>query len=127
MSQNSFNELKEKLLTEKNNLETELKSFATPDKKLKGDWDTKFPTFGDGESGNEGEGSLDSEADEVEQYESQIAVEHQLEKRLQNINDALKKFESNTYGLCESCQQPINPDRLKVAPEAKMCMTCENK
>lgn len=127
MNQDFIKEQKDKLLLEKETLETELKSFASPDKKIKGDWDTKFPTFGDNESGNEGEGSLDSEADEVEQYESQIAVEHQLEKRLQNINDALKKFENNTYGLCESCHQPINPDRLKVAPEAKMCMTCENK
>ena len=127
MSQNSFDELKEKLLTEKNNLETELKSFATPDKKLKGDWDTKFPTFGDGESGNEGEGSLDSEADEVEQYESQIAIEHSLETKLKKVNEALDKIASGKYGLCENCRQAIDPERLKVVPEAKLCMSCENK
>lgn len=116
---------KEALLAEKKSLEKELGAFAQPDEKIKGDWDTKFPEMSGGEAGNAGEGSLDTEADEVEAYEADLSVEHTLEDRLVQTNKALERMDKGTYGICTNCGQAIPKERLEIKPEADLCMKCE--
>lgn len=116
---------KEALLAEKKSLEQELGTFAEPDEKIKGDWDTKFPEMSGDEAGNAGEGSLDTEADEVEAYEADLSVEHTLEDRLLQTNKALERVEKGTYGKCASCGEEIPKERLEIKPEAALCMKCE--
>ncbi len=118
---------KEALLAEKKSLEKELGTFAQPDEKIKGDWDTKFPEMSGGEAGNAGEGSLDTEADEVEAYEADLSVEHTLEDRLAETNKALARMEKGEYGKCTSCGAQIPKERLEIKPEAELCMKCEAK
>lgn len=118
---------KEALLAEKKSLEKELGTFAQPDKNIKGDWDTKFPEMSGGEAGNAGEGSLDTEADEVEAYEADLSVEHTLEDRLAETNKALARMEKGQYGKCTSCGTEIPKERLEIKPEAELCMECEAK
>jgi len=117
-------ELKIKLETEKTEIETNLKSFAQKDDKLKGDWDTKFPNWGGEETGND---ALEKGADQVQEYGNMLPVEHSLEKRLMDINHALEKIGKETYGRCENCKAEIPEDRLKVFPAARFCMKCEKK
>jgi RNA polymerase-binding transcription factor DksA len=109
-------ELKEKLLAEKERLEKELSEFATKDPKVKGDWDAKFPNYGDMNS------NQDENSDEVEEYAADVALEHTLELRLKDIDDALEKMEKGTYGKCEKCGGEIPPERLKANPEARTCL-----
>jgi len=45
-------------------------------------------------------------------------------KELDEINEALKKIDEGTYGICEMCEEPINEERLKVKPFAKYCIIC---
>lgn len=116
MNQKTLEELKQKLEKEKGSLEKELKGFAKEDSKPKGDWDTRYPKF-DG-------GNLESEADEVQEYEKLLSVEYNLETRLRNINLALEKMKKNKYGECEKCKKPIDIKRLKACPEAKLCVKC---
>ena len=110
-------ELKAKLIEEKNFLEKDLLKFADKDKKIAGDYDTRFPNL-------ERSASPDEEAEEVEQYETLLALEHSLELRLKDVNDALKKMENNQYGLCEICHKNIEITRLKANPAARFCMKC---
>jgi DnaK suppressor protein len=116
-------ELKEKLEKEKTNIEQQLKSFATKDKKLKGDWDTRFPQW-DGDSGSS---ALERAADQVEEYSNLLPLEYNLETRLRDINLALEKIKSRKYGKCEKCGKEIRIERLKVYPEARLCLKCEKK
>lgn len=120
MNKTLLNQLKKKLEKEKENIEKELSKFAKEDKNLKGDWDTKFPSF-DKETGGS---SLERAADEVEEYESLLPVEFSLEKKLQDTNLALEKIKKGTYGICEKCKKPISTQRLKVFPAAKTCRKC---
>lgn len=113
-------ELKEKLEQQKTAVEEQLKTFADKDPNLKGDWDSKFPKF----NGEFGGAALESAADEVEEYETRLPVEHSLEIRLQNINSALEKIGGDKYGKCENCGKEIGEDRLRVSPEARFCMNC---
>lgn len=113
-------ELKKALIDKKNKVTAQLETFAGKSKDLKGDFDTKFEQVGDRPEEN---------ASEVEMYENNLGVEHQLEKDLADINAALLKIEDGTYGICTNCGNPqtIDIKRLKAFPEAKTCIKCETK
>ena len=123
MDQNLLNEFKAKLEKEKENIEKTLSKFAKRDENLKGDWDTRFP-HSDGESGS---GSLEKEADEVEEYTTLLPIEHGLESKLKNIDIALEKMKRGDFGKCEKCGQDISQERLKAVPEARFCLKCGRK
>jgi DnaK suppressor protein len=120
MTNKLLKELKQKLEEQKKLLENELQKFATKDKKLKGDWDTKFPKA-DGAVGGQ---ALEDAADQVEEYVNLLPVEHDMELRLQKINLALTKIKKGTYGKCEKCNKKISEERLKIHPEAIECPSC---
>ena len=111
--------IKEKLEKERSSIEDQLQSFAKKDKKLAGDWETRFPKFNGG--------NLEEEADEVEEYEALLPIEFSLENRLRDINLALEKIKKRKYGKCEKCEKEISRERLKVYPEAKFCLKCQKK
>jgi len=117
-------ELKEKLENQKEELEKQLSKFARKDSNLEHDWDTKYPKMAQGSTGSN---ALEEAADEVEQYANTLPVEHSLELRLRDIKLALEKIKKGAYGNCENCGQKINEERLKVYPEARLCLNCEKK
>ena len=45
-------------------------------------------------------------------------------KELEEINEALKRIEQGTYGICEMCEEEIQEERLKIKPFAKYCIIC---
>ncbi|MBM3244855.1 MAG: hypothetical protein FJZ15_03585 [Candidatus Omnitrophica bacterium] len=44
---------------------------------------------------------------------------------LYELDDAAKKIEEGTYGVCEGCSQPISKSRLKAVPYARLCVKCQ--
>lgn len=48
-------------------------------------------------------------------------------KLIQKIDSCLKKIEDQTYGLCESCGEDINPKRLDARPVAGLCISCKTE
>lgn len=121
MNKKTLKELEEKLEKAKESIESELRKFAKEDKKLKGDWDTKFPETDGGAGGQ----ILEDAADQVEEYVNLLSLEHNLEIQLQNINLALGKIKKRKYGKCEKCGKKIKEERLKVYPEARLCGECK--
>ena len=61
------------------------------------------------------------EADAFEAYEENSGILNELEIRYNNVKDALKRIENNTYGLCEVCGEKIEPDRIDANPAATTC------
>lgn len=113
------------LTTQKNLLEerkkqilTELNYDGVQNKHADNEFDARFPNFGDKE---------DENAAEVATFESNLSMEKNLEVSLFNVNKALKKIDDGTYGLCEKCGKPIDPERLKAFPSATVCMDCKKK
>jgi RNA polymerase-binding protein DksA len=45
--------------------------------------------------------------------------------QLREIEDALERLESGSYGRCEGCDKPIGVERLKALPSARLCMGCQ--
>ncbi len=48
-------------------------------------------------------------------------------QRMDQIEDALRRLQEDpeSYGLCDSCDQPIAPRRLALMPFAKLCVDCQ--
>lgn len=116
MDKNQIEEFKKALQANRDSLRSTLETFAKEDTKPEGDWDTKFPKF---------KGGMEEKADEVEEYSSLLPVEHALEVKLKNINDALNKIDNGEYGKCEKCGNEISYQRLKIIPETKTCKDCK--
>ena len=55
------------------------------------------------------------------------ALSGQLNETLQDIEDALAKFDAGTYGECESCHQRIPEARLEAMPAARLCIACASQ
>ena len=43
-----------------------------------------------------------------------------------HIDEALRRIEKKTYGLCEKCKKPISAARLQAVPHARMCIECKS-
>lgn len=67
------------------------------------------------------------DATEVFEQAKSLALQQRLERSLQQVDNALKKFDEGTYGICEACGQPIDPARLKAKPAAELCMSCRQR
>lgn len=117
MNKKLIEELKAKLEKEKESLEKELKSFAAEDKNLKHNWDAKYP--------NRENGNMEEEADEMQEYDNLVSLEHNLESKLKDVDLALEKINKEEYGICEKCGKEIEEARLEAVPEAKLCMKCK--
>jgi RNA polymerase-binding transcription factor DksA len=69
--------------------------------------------------------SVDEADPDVVEREKTVALLGALESRLEEIEHALEQAKSGAYGVCEVCGEPIDPERLKIMPEATMCVRCK--
>jgi len=70
-------------------------------------------------------GKREEEATETLELEKRLALENRIRQELSGIEHALQKVGEGTYGLCDSCGQPIDPARLEALPQASLCMNCK--
>jgi len=42
------------------------------------------------------------------------------------IDDALRRLEEGTYGVCEECRHPIEKARIKALPFVRLCVKCQS-
>ncbi len=55
-----------------------------------------------------------------------FAVTRQLQMRLETINHALQAADRGEYGICERCGEQIPAERLRILPEARLCVRCKS-
>lgn len=48
-------------------------------------------------------------------------------KILQAIEEALKRIDKGTYGVCRDCGEMIAPARLNAIPWTRVCISCKEK
>lgn len=46
---------------------------------------------------------------------------------LYGLDDALKKIDDGSFGICEECSSLIAKTRLKAVPYASLCVRCQRK
>ena len=59
--------------------------------------------------------------------EIDYSLEENSEHVLRAIDGALQRIEDGTFGICETCGQPISEERLEAIPYATQCIDCRRK
>ena len=76
-------------------------------------------------------GEVDIDAEEGDpdliEREKSAALLAALERKLKSIQVALRALDKGIYGICERCGRPIDPERLKVKPDATLCLECQRE
>lgn len=108
-------QLKEKLQAEKAKLEGELSLIGRKNPDNPADWQAVPPDTGTNADQN-------VEADVMEGFEEAVSTEGELEQRLNEVTDALKKIGTSEYGICHVCKKEIEEKRMEANPAAKTCM-----
>lgn len=57
----------------------------------------------------------------------ELTVLNSERDKLAQIERALLAIEEGTYGVCESCGEPIGKMRLLAFPRATLCVTCKQR
>jgi len=66
-------------------------------------------------------------ASETFERTKDYALDENYRDILERIAEALRKIEDGTYGTCDRCDTPINPDRLRAIPYATLCIDCQER
>ncbi len=61
------------------------------------------------------------------QREHELALTQNARDLLERSERALASIDAGTYGVCESCGQPIGKARLQAFPRATLCVTCKQR
>jgi len=77
--------------------------------------------------------SGDDRLDELDQATTDI--EQSMRMRLRNremlyikkIDEALRRIEGKTFGLCDMCEEQIEMKRLEARPTATLCLVCKEE
>lgn len=46
--------------------------------------------------------------------------------RLAEVEGALDRLRTGSFGVCARCSRPVGPDRLRAKPTAELCLACQN-
>jgi RNA polymerase-binding transcription factor len=76
--------------------------------------------------GDAGDDQADAGAKTFER-EHEFALTHNARDLLEQTERALDRIDAGTYGVCESCGQPIGKARLMAFPRATLCVTCKQR
>lgn len=108
-------QLKKKLQEEKAKLEGELSMIGRKNPENPADWQAVPPD-------TESDPDQNVEADVMEGFEEAVSTEGELEHRLFEVTEALKKLATKDYGICRVCKKEIEEKRMDANPAATTCM-----
>ncbi len=49
------------------------------------------------------------------------------QRYIRKIDEAIERIEKGTYGICESCGEPIGVKRLEARPVTTLCIECKTR
>ncbi len=108
--------LREALIARREEIQAEVDRMATEMRWLGGDQED--------EAGSLGNHLADDGSDVMEQ-ERLSTISADLQDMLRQIDRALERLDDGSYGICQRCGQPINPERLEAFPYVAYCIDCQ--
>jgi len=73
--------------------------------------------------------SLDHMADQgADSYEQEftLSLVESKSEALHEVDEAIRKIDVGTYGLCEECEALIPRGRLEILPHTPLCIECKS-
>ena len=67
-----------------------------------------------------------SRIDAIQQQQMSVANREQSTLLLRSITQALSLIDTEEYGYCQECGEPIGFMRLQVQPQAPLCLACQS-
>jgi len=80
----------------------------------------------DGSARDAGDDEADAGTKAFER-EHELALTQNAQDLLDQGERALSRIDAGTYGVCESCGQPIGKARLQAFPQATLCVACKQR
>jgi RNA polymerase-binding protein DksA len=77
-----------------------------------------------------GEGAGDDQADagtKTFEREQEMSLAANSRDLLDQVQRALSRIADGTYGVCESCGNPVGKGRLQAFPRATLCVSCKQR
>jgi DnaK suppressor protein len=118
LDQETIKAIEKDLLAQKKQVLADLTDVSRKDDHEADNMTAKFPEYGD---------KPDENAQEINDYSTNVVTEKVLEKSLEDINKALDRIKKGTYGICKYCGQPIAKKRLLARPTANSCVKCKTE
>lgn len=66
-------------------------------------------------------------ATEAFEREKELALESSIQGILEMVEEALQRVRNGTYGICNGCGKPIDGNRLRAIPYARLCIKCKER
>jgi len=66
-----------------------------------------------------------SRIDAIQQQRMASANRASIQRRLQQVRAALRRFDQGEYGTCVGCGEDVGYPRLEARPEAPFCIACQ--
>ncbi len=107
----SFEHIVKNLKAQKKSLLSEVGIMTGVEKSQKGE---SFPDFGDQASAEENQNFV-------------LRLRERERKLLKKIDEALARISNGTFGICDSCEEEISPQRLEARPVTTYCIDCKTQ
>lgn len=62
-----------------------------------------------------------------ENREMVFIISSREREELKNIEQALRKIDNGTYGICDGCEKKISKKRLEILPFTHYCRDCQSE
>ncbi|MGI8768571.1 MAG: TraR/DksA family transcriptional regulator [Propionibacteriaceae bacterium] len=59
--------------------------------------------------------------------DQEMSLAANAREMLEQSQEALKRIDAGTYGVCENCHEPIGKGRLQAYPRANLCVRCKQR
>ena len=73
-----------------------------------------------------GSGDIADKASDISEDLVRSSLSSNDVRTLRDIEQAMKRIEKGSYGICESCNEEISMRRLRILPYATRCIGCES-
>jgi len=116
LSKEQLKRFRQLLITEREKFLSELKSIVQES--------SKSPRDASGDLSGYTVHMADMAADTYDR-EMNVHIASSEQEVLYQIDDALKRIDDGTFGICEQCNKAVSLSRLKAVPYASLCIECQ--
>ncbi len=114
MNTKDIEHFKNKLISEKNTLETSMAEVGQKNPDVAEGWVATSSNI-EVDAADENE-----VADKFEEIVENSGILSKLKEQLSEVDNALDRIEKGTYGICEVCGEPIERERLEANPSSRV-------